>query len=551
MGVRGLVLAVRGSICAPAGVLVGVLAGALVFSSAPAVALRVHSSSSSFGEAGAGDGQLSSPGWLAVNDSTGDVYVVDRGNLRVEEFSSAGAYLSQFNGSASPSGAFSPGGGRPPAHSIDSPPPEAVVAVDNSTDPSDPSAGDVYVLDPGHNVIDKFTANGVYVSQLPFGNEGGKQESIHGLAVDQTGQLRVSFLQHGTSNLAAEGLRVRNFSDAVANAPLSTHLIEPSTHQTLMNMDIGDGLAVDPEGDLYALIHLGGGSFPFLGETEILSKVTPSGSHLVDAIDEEVTTAAAVDESSGEVFVDNETSVAAFDSEGNPVERFGSGAMAGSYGVAVDSATGTVYVTNAPADTVEVFPAKVLPDVSTGSASGLGETSASVSGSVNPDGISVTSCEFEYGTSTSYGLSVPCSPAPGSGGVPVPVSASLTGLEKLTRYHYRLVAANANGTNLIGGDRTFMTPRPAAIAAERALGATSSSVTFAAEVAPGGSDTSYHFEYGPTTSYGASIPVPDADAGSSVGGVPVGIQVEGLQPSALYHFRIVASNALGLGLVNA
>lgn len=39
------------------------------------------------------------------------------------------------------------------------------IAIDNN-DPSSPSVGDVYVVDPGHNVIDKFSATGAYLSQL-------------------------------------------------------------------------------------------------------------------------------------------------------------------------------------------------------------------------------------------------------------------------------------------------------------------------------------------------------------------------------------------------
>ena len=41
-----------------------------------------------------------------MNDTTHDVYVVDGGDNRVEEFTSAGVYIGQFNGSAAPTGAF-------------------------------------------------------------------------------------------------------------------------------------------------------------------------------------------------------------------------------------------------------------------------------------------------------------------------------------------------------------------------------------------------------------------------------------------------------------
>ncbi len=77
-------------------------AGALVWCSAPALAQREHAFGFSFGGGGSGDGQLMRPGQLAVNEETGDVYVIDRENGRVEIFSEAGAYVGQFNGFSFP-----------------------------------------------------------------------------------------------------------------------------------------------------------------------------------------------------------------------------------------------------------------------------------------------------------------------------------------------------------------------------------------------------------------------------------------------------------------
>lgn len=64
-------------------------------------------------------------------------------------------------------------------------------------------------------------------------------------------------------------------------------------------------------------------------------------------------------------------------------------------------------------------------------------------------------------------------------------------------------------------------------------------------VDPYGLDTHYHFEYGTTTGYGTDVPVPDADAGSNEGFVPVSQTVTGLQPETIYHFRLEASNSEG------
>jgi hypothetical protein len=96
------------------------------------------------------------------------------------------------------------------------------------------------------------------------------------------------------------------------------------------------------------------------------------------------------------------------------------------------------------------------PSVVTGPPSTVGPTSVTLTGTVNPQGEAVGSCVFEYGTSSAYGSSVPCSPLPGSGTSPISVSASPDGLTAGTTYHYRIVAMNAHGAGE-GSDATFTT----------------------------------------------------------------------------------------------
>lgn len=71
--------------------------------------------------------------------------------------------------------------------------------------------------------------------------------------------------------------------------------------------------------------------------------------------------------------------------------------------------------------------------------------------------------------------------------------------------------------------------------------------TLKATVYPYGLDTHYRFEYGTTTAYGTSAPVPDGDAGSAAypTAVPVERAIAGLAPSTTYHYRFVASNSDG------
>jgi len=93
------------------------------------------------------------------------------------------------------------------------------------------------------------------------------------------------------------------------------------------------------------------------------------------------------------------------------------------------------------------------PVVSTGGASAVTDTSATLHGSVNPKN-QATSYRFQYGTSTAYGSATASRTVSTMDNTAHPVLAKLTGLTPRTTYHYRLVATNATGTTA-GGDRTF------------------------------------------------------------------------------------------------
>ena len=101
---------------------------------------------------------------------------------------------------------------------------------------------------------------------------------------------------------------------------------------------------------------------------------------------------------------------------------------------------------------------RATPLVLTEPASSIGQTTATLNATVNPRGLQVGECKLEYGTTRSYGASVPCAPAPGSGSSAVAVSASVSGLREKTTYHFRVVASNLGGTSF-GSRETFKTLR--------------------------------------------------------------------------------------------
>ncbi len=486
------------------GVLLCVVAGGLVLGGASAFALNERLFSGSFGGEGAGNGQFMEPSGVAVNTATHDVYVVDRGNGRVEQFTSAGAYVSQFDGSAAPSGAFS------------SP---SAIAVDNSGNVLDPSAGDVYVVDTGHNVIDKFSSSGTYIGQLTETTGGASFGELDGVAVDANG---VVWVYQGSSE-------IDSFSDALGNEYIS---------QRLSPFGASPGFAVDSQDDLY--VNRG---------ARIFAKLSSSGEELNEAVNDEASTAAAVSLSSDEVFIDNVHSVGVYRSTGSFIERFGveQGVehLSGGSGIAVDPAGGTVYVADSITDTVAVFNPVVLADVTTGAASGVQPTSVTLNGAVNPDGVLVTSCMFEYGTDTSYGQSVACAQSPGSGTSPVAVSANLLGLQEGVTYHYRLVAGNSYGPNR-GADEEVTMPTPPSIDSASAGNLSSGSVDLHAAIDPHAAQTSYRFEYGTSTAYGTGVPAPDGSIAAGLSDRTVTQHVTGLQMNTTYHWHVIARNVAGI-----
>jgi len=103
------------------------------------------------------------------------------------------------------------------------------------------------------------------------------------------------------------------------------------------------------------------------------------------------------------------------------------------------------------------------PAASTGGATGLTATGATLTGNVNPDGSTVTDCHFTVSPALPSGAVVPCSQQVGAGSSPVAVTAMLNGLSPTTTYTATLLAASAQGS-ASGSPVTFATPAASAAA---------------------------------------------------------------------------------------
>jgi hypothetical protein len=188
--------------------------------------------------------------------------------------------------------------------------------------------------------------------------------------------------------------------------------------------------------------------------------------------------------------------------------------------------------------------ALAAPSATTGGAESITTGSAAVAGTVNPGG-EATTYQFEYGTSSSYGLTTPAVDA-GSGTADVPAKATLSGLTNNTTYHYRLIATN--GTDVArGADKSFKTAAPASpptLSSRSAKVVSATDVNLSVRVNPHALATNVHFEYGTTSAYGTSTP--DQAVGAGTANVTVSAAIGGLKPGTRYSYRAVATSAAGV-----
>jgi plastocyanin len=190
-----------------------------------------------------------------------------------------------------------------------------------------------------------------------------------------------------------------------------------------------------------------------------------------------------------------------------------------------------------------------VPVVSTEPATAVGETEATLAGTVDPEG-KATSYFFNYGTSASYGSKTGEQSAgeeKEGKSVSIPVSSLAPG----TTYHFQLVAKNSAGTTP-GADETFTTTSPpgppsAVTGLATALGETEA--TLNATVDPDGLATSYFFEWGAGGSYGQKTA--ELPAGEDHTSHAVSAALSGLAPGTTYDFRIVAKNSAGSPVTGA
>jgi hypothetical protein len=180
------------------------------------------------------------------------------------------------------------------------------------------------------------------------------------------------------------------------------------------------------------------------------------------------------------------------------------------------------------------------PTISTGSATSIRSSSALLRGTINPNGASTTYRFFWGLAKNAYTAASPAKSA-GHGTTAGTVSFRATGLLPGTVYHFTLAATNRFGT-ATGADRAFKTsghpPPDVATAGVAQLSANAATLT--GVVNPRGEATTYFFQYGTTTGYGAQTAPLSVPAGGAA--VSVAQTITGLAQYTTFHYRLVAQH---------
>ncbi len=377
-----------------------------------------------FGEAGTANGQLDSAVGIAT-DSSGNIWVADTENNRIQKFNSEGKYISQFGGSGSGNGKLSLPSG---------------IAIDSS--------GNVWVADCGNDRIQKFKASGEYISQ--FGSSGsgdGQFECPTGIAFDSSGR---AFVVDNGNN------RVQKFK---ATGEFLAKFGSKGSGNGQFNSPHGVGL--DTKGRIWVVD----------SNNDRVQRFSPStlgyqkqfGTQGTGNGQFEAPIGITVDVA-GRLWVSDggNSRLQRFDDEGTYIEQLGTeGSGAGQFftprGLAVPSSWGLLIVDGANHRVQRWTLVPDAPVATTEAATEVKSTSATLNATINPNSLATT-YRFEYGKTPSYGTSIPIpDEAIGSGQSGVKVSKAISGLASGTKYHFRIVAINASGTTY-GVNKALTTP---------------------------------------------------------------------------------------------
>lgn len=182
----------------------------------------------------------------------------------------------------------------------------------------------------------------------------------------------------------------------------------------------------------------------------------------------------------------------------------------------------------------------LVPTAVTLGTAGITTNSVTLNATVNPGGRSTT-VWFKWGTTTSYG-NLTTVTSVGSGAASSNFSDVIAGFSFNTPYHCQVVASNSLG-QVTGRDVTFLVGAPLAVTGPATF-ITGTNAWINGRVTPNSLPTSAWFEWGTNVSYGSTVQL--GDVGNVGSALSVSNFLDGLDAAVTYHFRLAASNSLGM-----
>ena len=482
--------------------------------------------------AGAIAGAMSAPQGVAVAQATGDVYMTDQGNRRVDEFTEAGVFVRAFGREVNKAtkGPVCEAGEECQAGVSGGAAGEFGTSLGYPA--VDPVTGDVYVADPANRRVQVFEADGVFKQAFGWGVANGAGEF----------QVCTSTCQAGVANASEPdlgGFAAGSPSGVVLDAQGDVYVV--------------DGGAPDFRVEKFASVSKGNAP---LAESFVPAQLTGSSSATAPS------DIAVEPASGGKVFVAREPSSPA---EHLVYELSTGGLLSGTYaegaalpspqGLAVGSSSESVYFSTTAGNRVFVLGTTVAPAVTVEAATSPTASEATLHGTVNPNetppnGLE-TAWQFEYSTNGVEWTALPAGRVAASK-TPVAVTQTVTGLEGGTVYDVRLHASKefAAGSATSATVQFTTTASAPVVSGEAVTKIASTSAVLSAQINPQHLDTTYHFEYDTTpyttsAMHGTSLPQPDADIGAGVSDVAVDQEPQDLKPGTTYHYRVVATSSVG------
>lgn len=527
---------------------------------------------------GKGAGKVETPVGTAVHQASGDFYVADRSNFRIDKFDSDGNFLLAwgFGVADGVTAALQTCGPQatPPRDRCFGPNMQSNNSAGNILPVAvgvDQASGDVYVADATKRRITKFTSFGEFVFLVGKNVNATKVAEVGATQVEKNICTAAS---GNTCTIGASGTGANEFTTPRSLAVTPSGVVWVGDTNRLKSFSStgapGTEIALAGAGDTRSLAINSAGDF-YVRSASLagIRKLEAGTGALLETLEGANNPRTVTVDAADNVYIGHCVTTSfncasdpyrftVFNPAGEKVSQFGVGQVLGTPGstnqganaLAIGESAAALYVASsesADKSFVQRFPIpEPGPLVENQRAEDVLPSTATLAASLNPEG-DETTYHFEYGTDDSYGQSTPQVTLPSSGFNAETVEAPLSELSPGTTYHFRLVASSecepSTQCENAGPDTTFTTRPAVGIEAQWATDVAATSAALHAELDPLGVAGSWWLEYGTAPcSGGGCEQTAKAALPATFGAIEVGAVLTGLAPGTTYHYRFAAED---------